>query len=481
MRDHHARAGPATGATPAALQAYERALASLLGWRGGAVEALASALQQAPGFVMAHVLQGYLLVVGRDPRRVGLARPVLARAAALGANSHEERHLAALAAAVDGDYETARTHLGAVLDAHPRDALALHVALAFDYVIGDTARLHHRVIGVLPAWSAALPGYSAVRAMHAFGLEERGDYERAEAIARDVLAQDPSNPRAHHVMAHVFEMTGRDREGIRWMNAHMQDWAEDSTSSTHCWWHLALFHLSLGETECALALYDRYISPTLADGIANLIDASALLWRFQLASSMNAGGRWSELAAAWSEHIDDGFCSFNDIHAMLAFVGAGAWQQALRLEQALAAAQELPTRHGQTTRQLGLPAVRALIAFGRGDNALATTLLASLPAHAHRLGGSHAQRDVLYLTLLEAIERLRLRAHRTIAEPTESSPGAECPDDRAVQRCPPAGGRVHRTLLCREHGREDRQCCRCRAPWLLPGGDRAGDLQPGRA
>jgi hypothetical protein len=48
-----------------------------------------------------------------------------------------------------------------------------------------------------------------------------------------------------------------------------------------------------------------------------------------------------------------------------------------------------------------------LIAFGRGNDALATTLLASLPALAHRLGGSHAQRDVLHFTMRRAIERIR--------------------------------------------------------------------------
>jgi hypothetical protein len=141
-----------------------------------------------------------------------------------------------------------------------------------------------------------------------------------------------------------------------------------------------------------------------------------LLWRLQLEGSAAPPVRWPELAAAWSPHINDGFCSFNDIHAMLAFVGARDWQHALRLERALAAAQGLPTRHGETTRQVGLPACRALIAFGRGDDALATTLLASLPAHAHRMGGSHAQRDVLNLTLLKAIEHLRRPAHRTHAE-----------------------------------------------------------------
>ncbi|MEO8121785.1 MAG: hypothetical protein ABI606_20985 [Rhodoferax sp.] len=39
-------------------------------------------------------------------------------------------------------------------------------------------------------------------------------------------------------------------------------------------------------------------------------------------------------------------------------------------------------------------------------------MLASLPALAHRFGGSHAQRDVLHLTLLQAVERIRRPARR---------------------------------------------------------------------
>ena len=83
------------------------------------------------------------------------------------------------------------------------------------------------------------------------------------------------------------------------------------------------------------------------------------------------------------------------VHAMLAFVGARDWDRARRLELALAEAASRPTRYGETTRLVGLPACRALIAFGRGNDTLAIALLASLPALAHRIGGSHAQRDVL--------------------------------------------------------------------------------------
>ena len=119
------------------------------------------------------------------------------------------------------------------------------------------------------------------------------------------------------------------------------------------------------------------------------------------------GDRWAELGAAWAPHIDDGFCGFNDMHAMLAFVGARDWDSAQRLERGLATNQELATRHGETTRQLGLSACRALMAFSRSNDSFAITLLASLPVLAHRFGGSHAQRDVLTLTLLRAVERIR--------------------------------------------------------------------------
>jgi tetratricopeptide (TPR) repeat protein len=413
-----ARGCSISGATPAALEAYERALAAFQSWRSGANVELALAIQEAPTFVMAHVLQAYLVLSSRDPRHVRAARPVLARAAALPANERERLHLATLAAALADDYERAKARLGELLRLHPRDTLALQVAHAFDYLTGDLARMNDRVAAVLPAWSSNLPGYHAVLAMHAFSLEECGEYERAEQEARVAVSLNAFDARAHHVMAHVFEMTGRPDAGVRWMNEHVAYWGAGTVVATHCWWHLALFHLAQGQVDRALALYDRRIRAGHSTAISDLIDAAALLWRAELRGG-NIGTRWAELAAAWAPHIDDGFCSFTDMHAMLAFVGAQDWDRAQRLELAVGRAVSLPTRYGETTRQVGLPACRALIAFGRGNDTLAIKLLAGLPALAHRLGGSHAQRDVLNLTLLKAIGRIRQPAHwlRSVALP----------------------------------------------------------------
>jgi uncharacterized membrane-anchored protein len=174
-----ARGCSISGATPAALEAYERALAAFQSWRRGADAHLAVALREAPGFVMAHVLQAYLHLSSRDPGHVRLARPVLARAAELPANERERLHLAAISASIADHYERAKARWSEVLSRYPRDVLALQAAHAFDYITGDLDRMNDRVAAVLPAWSNELPGYHAVLAMHAFSLEECGRYGRA--------------------------------------------------------------------------------------------------------------------------------------------------------------------------------------------------------------------------------------------------------------------------------------------------------------
>jgi hypothetical protein len=112
--------------------------------------------------------------------------------------------------------------------------------------------------------------------------------------------------------------------------------------------------------------------------------------------------RWGELAHAWAPRINDAFCSFNDVHAMLAFVGAGRRD----LQKRLLRAQRRRLAQGGTNaimlHSVGLPAAEALAAFGRGDYARAAAGLRALPEVSHRLGGSHAQRGVLGLTLRAA-------------------------------------------------------------------------------
>jgi hypothetical protein len=182
------------------------------------------------------------------------------------------------------------------------------------------------------------------------------------------------------------------------MGERVAHWNGSGASATHVWWHLALYHLELGDARHALEIYDRRIG---AETVNDLIDASALLWRLHLRGAA-LGDRWSVLAARWAPRAADAFCAFNDLHAMLAFVGAGRRD----LQRRLLRAQRRRLAHGGTNegmlRDVGLPACAALAAFGRGRYDRAAELLSALPAVSHRLGGSHVQRGLLGLTLRHA-------------------------------------------------------------------------------
>jgi tetratricopeptide (TPR) repeat protein len=385
------------------------ALADFLAHRGDPLATARAAVLAAPHSAAAQLVEASLLASSRDVRHLEAAGWGYARLSVLELTPHEEAHLAAIAAALDGDLAAAARAYDQILAAAPHDLLALAVAQTFDYYLGNPASQLERTKRALEAWRRTMPGYHAVLAMHAYALQECGAYEEAEAAAYRALALQPWDIRAHHAAAHVMEMQGRFEEGIRWLGARSALWTGAGAASTHLWWHIALYHLEVGRPDQALAIYDHRMQ---GDSLSELIDASALLWRVRL-MGVPLGSRFQVAAARWSPHAEDAYCAFNDLHAMMAFVGGERPDCAERL----LAAQErrLERRSGANhdmTRLVGLPACRALAAFGRGDFATAARLLKGLPPVAHRIGGSHAQRDVLHLTRAAAAARSAAPAAR---------------------------------------------------------------------
>ncbi|MEO6269814.1 MAG: hypothetical protein ABIP08_05880 [Lautropia sp.] len=68
---------------------------------------------------------------------------------------------------------------------------------------------------------------------------------------------------------------------------------------------------------------------------------------------------------------------------------------------------------GAFAREVGLAAARAMHAFGERRYVDTVRLLRPIRHQAHRFGGSHAQRDVIDLTLIEAAIRAGRRTLTT--------------------------------------------------------------------
>jgi hypothetical protein len=393
-----------SGASARSLGALEQGLHELRCFISDPVAAVESALADSPELVMGHVLKAYLHLLGTEPGGLPVARDAYRAALALPANDRERRHVQAIGHLTEGRWRAAGRVLEDLSVEYPRDALALQAGHQIDFFTGDSRMLRDRIARALPAWGRGLAGYHAVLGMHAFGLEETGDYTRAEAQGRLSVDLEPRDGWGQHAIAHVMEMQGRRREGIAWMRANSDGWSRDSFFAVHNWWHLALFHLGLDEIDEVLALFDGPIYGKTSPVILDIVDASALLWRLHL-RGVDVGDRWNTVADQWAPVAVAGNYAFNDMHAMMAFVGAGRSGAAEAVLEVQQAAMDGTGDNAAFTREVGHAAARAIRAFGDGDYAGAVELLRPVRSHAHRFGGSHAQRDLIDLTLVEAAAR----------------------------------------------------------------------------
>lgn len=402
------RGCPVSTGSADAIAHVEQALWRMLTYFGNPLDDLDAAIAAAPGWALPYVLKANCLLSGAEHGYALQAAALLDRAAEAAARNptpqRERDHIVASRACAAGHWRQACDLWERILVEHPRDVAALLAAHLFDFYRGDSRNLNRRVARVLPAWSADLPLYSQVLGLHAFGLEECNHYDQARDTALQALSIDPRDPWAIHAVAHVHEMRGEHDLGAQWLQSRTADWAPDNGFAFHNWWHLALFHLERMDVDAALALFDERIAVDPQMALQN-VDITALLWRLQLLG-VDVGGRWQAAAALWPrQQPDAGFYPFNDFHAAMAFIGAGQAAQARQLLQAVQARASDGDDPARMAAGIGVPLIGALLDYAEGRYDAATDGLLRVREHASGFGGSHAQRDVIELTLLDASAR----------------------------------------------------------------------------
>ncbi|HSD36024.1 MAG TPA: tetratricopeptide repeat protein [Rhodocyclaceae bacterium] len=393
------------GADAAAAALYGDALRAFNLYRGDPLALLEAALEAAPDFQMAHVLKAHLYALSTEPAATAHARIMVDALKARQLDERAASHVHALDALLKDGWQAAAL----ALDMHnvrwPRDLLALQSGHLVDFLRGNARNLRDRIARVLPQWSSDTPGYSILLGFHAFGLEECGAYETAEETGRRAIELEPLDCWAQHAVAHVLEMQNRAQEGVAWMTSKEANWSgDDNFFKVHNWWHLALFQLELGRQDEALSLYDRAVRRDRGTLALDLIDAAAMLWRLQLAG-VEVGDRWAEVANCWSQHADGRTYAFNDWHATMAYLGAGRTHDTEALLKAMRATAAGNGEAAEWTRKVGLPLAEGFIAFAHADYDTAVERLYPTRFGANLFGGSHAQRDIIDLTLTEAALR----------------------------------------------------------------------------
>ena len=402
------RGNPTGSASAAARDAAEQALWRMMSFYDAPLADLDAAMVADPGWAMPHVMKAGFLLSLTEPSLLREADAHLSHARALShdAPARERAHLEAVQLTLEGRWHAACRRWDELLLQYPRDALALQWVQLWDFYRGDANGLRLRPARALPEWDEGDPLYGHVLALHAFGLEECNLYAQAEDAGRRALAVNPRVPWAVHAVAHVMEMQGRYEEGSGWLRLHQPAWAEGNGFACHLWWHKALFRLEALDAAGVLRLVDAHLSGDALQITLQRIDAAAMLWRLHLLGE-DVSARCAEVLSRWDlSDGNAGHYAFNDVHAVMAMLAAGELPRAESwlarcAERALNPAQAGRSNH-QMAREVGLPLMRGLIAFGHGDADGAAELIYPARAVAAHFGGSHAQRDLIDQTLLAA-------------------------------------------------------------------------------
>ncbi len=234
---------PVSGATAAAIDLYEQAAHELRCLVEDPLATIDRALAEAPAMSIAHTLRAWLHLLGTEAPAIATAQEEALAAARHAGTDRERLHAQAATLVASGRWHDGARLLEDLSAQHPRDLLALQAGHQLDFFTGDSRLLRDRIARVRPHWNDAMPGHHAVLGMHAFGLEETGDYAQAERTGRRAVELQPRDTWAWHAVAHVHEMRNAPTDGIAWLEPNAAHWARDSFFAVHNWWHMALFKL----------------------------------------------------------------------------------------------------------------------------------------------------------------------------------------------------------------------------------------------
>ena len=397
-----------TAASDAAAAAYDHTIQGYLKYRADGGQRLKALLALDGEMPMGQVLKGAFAMLAYNAAQVPRAREAAAAASRRAGNDREASHAAALALWAEGDLDGALAAWEAILQAHPHDILAFRLHHFSAFWLGRAGVMLRAVEGVAPRWSAAIPGYGSILACRCFAHEEAGHYTVAEEAGRAAVALDPGDLWATHGVAHILEMQGRRGEGIAWLKALEPHWEGGSNLLHHLWWHRGLYHLERGEHAEVLALYDRgFRNPDSAlfqampDLYIDVQNAASMLFRLQR-QGVDVGDRWVELADKAEARIGDCLSTFTLPHWMMALAATGRTQAAARMLDAMRDAATQPGTVAPILRDAAIPVCEAVLAHAQGDHARAIEAMRPAIGVMHRMGGSHAQQDVLEQVFLDA-------------------------------------------------------------------------------
>lgn len=402
---HEDRYGLALSTSSAdAASAYREGVDLLLAGWPGAAEEFERAVSIDPDFALAYIARARIHTfyqqgdVARN--KATLARELVAR----NGSERERTHVETLALAIEGNIPAALASALNHLEAHPRDALVMSLPMgafglfAFSGMAGhDQAR-----VDLCERHAHAYGDDWWFLTMHGWALTENGDVKRGRAMTQRGFDIRRANAHAAHALLHAMFEDGSVAEADALVTEWIPGYDRSGILHGHILWHQALGALEHGDAARALAVYADVLTPTAtkAPPLNVITDAASLLWRLTAYGHAVPETLWAEADAFARTAFPKSSLPFADVHMALF---AAATRNHAALEERLAVVEKR-LADGKLPAGPVVPRIfRAMTAFAEGRYDTCVRELEPVLGDVVRIGGSHAQRELIEDTFIVAL------------------------------------------------------------------------------
>jgi tetratricopeptide (TPR) repeat protein len=377
----------------------------LAGWTG-AVEALERAIAIDPDFALAHVARARVHAFYQQGdlarQKAGVARELVARRG----TERERSHVETLALAIEGRLPEAIAAMREHVEAWPRDALVLSLPLgAFGLFAFSGMADHDRARHELCERVARHYGEDWwFLTMYGWAMTENGDVARGRSVTERGFNLRRANAHAAHAVLHAMFEDGSIEAADRLVDDWIPGYDRAGILHGHIRWHQALGALEQGDAARALAIYADVLQPsvTQAPPLNVVTDSASLLWRLSAYGHAVPEALWRAADIAAQKLFPKSGLPFADVHMAL-FAAATQNHEALAARLAVI---EQRLADGKLPAGPVVPAIcRALLAFANEDYTTCVQTLAPVLTDVVRIGGSHAQRELIEDTYIVALMR----------------------------------------------------------------------------
>jgi len=404
---HQDRYGlPMSTASSEAAQAYRSGIDLMLSSWPGAAEAFEGAIALDPDFALAHVglarIHSFYQQGDAARQRAATARDLVQQRG----TERERSHVAILALAVEGRSAPALASALRHLETWPRDAVVMSLPLgAFGLFAFSGMADHNQARQDLCERYAADYGDDWwYLANHGWAMTENGQVARGRAMTERAFAMRRDNAYAVHALLHAMFEDGSVADADALIAQWIGGYDRTGILYGHICWHQALGALDRGDAAQALSIYTDVLQPTVnaAPPLNVMSDCASLLWRLSTDGHAVDDTLWADAEAYARRYFPRSSLPFVEVH--MALLAAATGDQAA-LEQRLGLIEQR-LADGQFVAGPVVPRiVRALNAFAGGNDRACVGELEPVLADVVRVGGSHAQREIIEDTFIVAAIR----------------------------------------------------------------------------